>query len=301
MIISASRRTDIPAFYADWLARRFDDGFCTVPNPFNAHQVARVSLLPEDVDAIVFWTRFATPILPLLDRLDARGFRYYFQYTLTGYGPPVEPSLPPLDKAIEAFRRLAGRLPAGAVVWRYDPILIGSAFPADEHCRRFSAIADALESSTRRVVVSVVHPYRKTKRRLGALYSWGDELAKEPSKDASLPDLLGKLADIAQRHGMVMQACSQEADYSNLGINTTQCVDDRLLAELFGGDWPSRKDPGQRTACRCIPSKDIGMPDTCPFGCVYCYANRNAEMPRRRQRDHDPSSPSLHGRHQPSG
>ncbi len=281
--------------------RRLEEGFCTVPNPFNAKQVARVSLIPEDVDAIVFWTRFAAPLLPHLDRLDARGYRYYFQYTLIGYGPPVEPSLPPLDRAIDSFRRLAARLPAGAVVWRYDPILVGPAFPADEHRRRFSAIADALESSTRRVVISVVHLYRKTIRRLGALYRWGNDLVQAPSADPALPDLLGSLADIAQRHGMVMEACSQETDYAELGIAATQCVDDRLLRELFGGDWSSRKDPGQRTACRCIPSQDIGMPDTCPFGCAYCYANRNAEMPRRRLREHDPSSPSLHGRHEPTG
>jgi len=125
MIISASRRTDIPAFYSEWLGRRLAAGFCTVPNPFNARQIARVSLRAEDVQAFVFWTRHARPIFPLLPTLERRGTPFYFQYTITGYGRPVERRVPPTPVAIATFRELAARLPPGAVVWRYDPILVG--------------------------------------------------------------------------------------------------------------------------------------------------------------------------------
>jgi len=299
MIISASRRTDIPAFYGEWLRNRLDAGFCTVPNPFNPKQVARVSLRPEDVDAIVFWTRHARPIFPLLDDLDAAGMRYTFHYTITGYGRPVEGS-PPLDKATTTFRELAERLPAGAAVWRYDPILLGDAFPVTQHLERFRTIASRLEGHARRVVVALLHVYRKTERRLGGIYKWGDELCREPLNHPALPELLAGLATIAREHGMEIEACAQPRDFSDYGIGKTRCIDNQLLTELFGGRWPAKKDPGQRPECGCIPSKDIGMVDTCTFGCAYCYTTVSHGLAERRRREHDPTSPSLVGHYQPA-
>jgi hypothetical protein len=300
MIISASRRTDIPAFYSEWLRNRFDAGYCTVPNPFNAKQIARVSLRPEDIDAVVFWTRHARPAFPLLEHLDSRGVRYTFHYTITGYGRPAEASTPSIEKATNTFRELAARLPAGAVIWRYDPILLGDAFPVAGHLERFRAIAARLERHARRVVIAVVHVYRKTERRLSALYTWGEELCREPHDHPALPELLTGLATIARDHGMTIEACAQPRDWSELGIGPTRCIDDRLLGELFGGEWPTRKDPGQRPECGCIPSKDIGMVDTCTFGCAYCYTTVSAATAERRRREHDPSSPSLVGHYEPT-
>lgn len=300
MIISASRRTDIPALYSDWLRRRIRAGFCTVPNPFNPKQVARVSLAPADVHAIVFWTRHARPIFGLLPELNRLGFRYYFLYTITGYGRPLEARTPPLDVALRTFVGLAERVQPGAVVWRYDPIVVGPAFPAEEHLQRFSHIAQKLRGYTRRVVISLVSLYRKTQRRVGALYSWENGVSREPPDDPSVPGLLRGMVRIAADNGMNVQACAQHEDYSALGIAPAKCIDDRLLCELFGGRWVSRKDPGQRQTCRCVPSKDIGMPDTCTFGCAYCYATRSDVMSLKRRREHDPSSPSLHGHHKPT-
>ncbi len=292
MIVSASRRTDIPAFYSEWLGNRMEAGWCDVPNPFNPKQVTRVSLLPKDVDAIVFWTRHARPMMPLLPPLGER-YRFYFQYTITGYGRPVEARTPPLDVAAATFRALAERLQPGSVVWRYDPILVGNAFPFSEHLTRFASVAEQLEGHTRRVVISVVHIYRKTERRLRALYSFGDELNREPATDPGLPKFLSQLVGIAREHGMAVEACAEGRDYSALGIGKTKCVDDRLLGQLFGGEWPACKDSGQRAECRCVPSKDIGMVDTCPFGCAYCYTTRTDELGRRRHREHDATSSSL--------
>jgi hypothetical protein len=301
MIISASRRTDIPAFYSEWLRRRLEAGFCTVPNPFNARQVARVSLRAEDVEAIVFWTRHARPIFALLPVLERRGAPFYFQYTITGYGRPVEKRTPPSAVAVATFRDLAARLPRGAVVWRYDPILVGPAFPVAEHLARFSGLAAALEGATQRVVVSFVHIYRKSERRLGKLFAWGEELARDPTADSETEKLLAGLAEIAGAHGMALEACAQERDYEHVGVGRTRCVDDRILAALAPGSWPTRRDTGQRPHCRCIPSKDIGMVDTCAFGCAYCYATRSDATGRRRRREHDPDSPSLHGHHETGG
>ncbi len=293
MIISASRRTDIPALYARWFINRVRAGFCRVPNPFNPRQISDVSLKPDDVDAVVFWTRHARPLFRWLPLLDEMGYRYYFQYTITGYGRPVEPGAPPLRTAIETFRELAERSPRGGVVWRYDPILLGEAFPVREHLERFSFIARQLEKQTARVVISLAHMYRKTERRLGALYPDANALVRNPAADPKAPELLAGLVRVAARHGMAVEACAQEQDWSALKIEPTRCVDDRLLRELFGGEWPSSKDRGQRPQCRCIPSRDIGMVNTCTFGCSYCYATLSQQLAQKNRREHDELSPSL--------
>ena len=238
MIVSASRRTDIPAFYAPWFAARLRAGWCEVANPFNLHQLSRVSLRREDVDAIVFWTRHARPLFEVLPAL-------------------------------------------GAVVWRYDPILVGSAIPTPRHLETFARIAAGLEGSAQRVVISLVDLYAKTRRRLGRILGWGEDLVEDPSTWAGLDDLLRHLVSIARDHGLQIEACAETRDLTQLGISPTKCIDDRLLAEIYGGSWPGGKDRGQRPACRCIPSRDIGRTDTCSFGCRYCYAIRDAFRRRR--------------------
>lgn len=293
MIVSASRRTDIPAFYAPWFATRLRAGWCEVANPFNPRQVSRVSLRREDVDAIVFWTRHARPLFEVLPALGAAGHRCLVQYTITGYGRPVELRTPAVQTAIATFRELSDRLPAGAVVWRYDPILVGPAFPTARHLETFARIAAGLEGSARRVVISLVDLYAKTRRRLGHILRWGEDLAEDPSMWAGLDDLLQRLVSIARNHGLEVEACAETRDLTQLGISPTKCVDDLLLAEIYGGFWPGGKDRGQRPACRCIPSRDIGRTDTCIFGCRYCYATRSDAVAHARHAAHDPAAPSL--------
>jgi hypothetical protein len=296
VILSASRRTDVPALYAPWLAARLRAGWCDVPHPYDPRRVSRVSLRREEVDAWVFWTRHARPFLPLLPLLDSLGHRFYVHYTITGLGRPVEARNPPVATAIATLLDLAARLRPGSVVWRFDPILVGPEFPAAETVRRFRRIAAALETgrgAVRRVVVSILEPYRKTRRRLGAVLRWGEDLAEDPRRWPGRHELLAALAAAAQEHGLAIEACAHDEDFTALGVPPTKCVDDRLLAELFGGTWPSAKDPGQRPACRCLPSRDLGVPDTCTFGCTYCYATRSDDLARRRCAAHDPSAPSL--------
>jgi hypothetical protein len=135
--------------------------------------------------------------------------------------------------------------------------------------------------------------YRKTQRRLQALYPRGGELSRDAAAEPRAPELLAALVRIAARHGMQVEACAQKEDWSAFGIGKTRCIDDRLLSELFGGSWPSNKDSGQRPQCGCIPSKDIGMVNTCTFGCAYCYATLSQELARKNHREHDDRSPSL--------
>jgi hypothetical protein len=292
VIISASRRTDIPAFYADWFRNRLRAGFCLVPNPFNPAQVARVSMRREDVDAIVFWTRNPTPLLPVLDELDDQGFPYIFLFTLTGYGPPLEPSSPPLRQAIDGFTRLAGRIGPARVVWRYDPIVLGPQLTVDDHIARFQNLAGDLEGVTETVKISFVDLYYKTRRRLGRL-AGGSEYLTDPVSNPELPRLLSALKETVSAHGMSLETCAEEHDLTALGAPPGRCIDGLLLSRLFAGSFPVTKDPGQRRHCRCAPSRDIGMNGSCLHGCVYCYATRSHQAAVSNHAHHDPEAPSL--------
>ncbi len=293
MIISASRRTDIPAFYAEWFIQRIRAGYCTVPNPFNRGQVSTISLAPEDVDAIVFWTRFPRPLLPHLDELDRCGYRYYFQFTLLDYPRSLETHRPDVKQAVEAFRTLAERIGPERVIWRYDPILLSEELDAAYHRRQYAALAHALSGSTRRSVISLVDLYAKARRRL-------EQPGQPPlvdkqawAGDPAFGDFIRFLADTALSRGMEITSCAETIDLRPYGIRPGKCVDDDLLRRLFGIDVPAKKDPSQRPQCSCALSRDIGAYNTCLFGCQYCYATAGFEAARRRYARHDPSAAYL--------
>lgn len=301
MIISASRRTDIPAFYAEWFMQRIRAGYCTVPNPFNRDQVSTISLAPEDVDAIVFWTRFPRPLLPHLDELDRRGYRTYFQFTLLDYPRSLETHRPDVKQAVATFRALAQRIGPERVIWRYDPILLSQEFDAAYHRRQYATLADALTGSTRRSVISLVDLYAKARRRL-------EQPGQPPlvdkqawAGDPAFGDLMRFLADTAHSRGMEITSCAETIDLRPYGIRPGKCVDDDLLRRLFGIDVPTKKDPSQRPQCGCAVSRDIGAYNTCLFGCQYCYATADFEAARRRYARHDPSAPFLGAEREPHG
>jgi len=291
MIISASRRTDIPAFYGEWFLGRLGRGFCLVPNPFNTRQVARVSLLREDVDAFVFWTRDPRPFTMALDELDGRDYPYVVLFTLTGYGSPLEPHAPPVLEALAAFRELSDRIGPGRVVWRYDPLVLGPGLGPPAHLRRFNELARELEGSTSRVIVSMVDLYRKTLRRLAAL-DGGSGFIVDPARDPKLDELVAGMATAARAHGMDLVTCAEENDFTTSGARPGACVDGDALHRLFGVRVAGT-DRGQRRHCRCAPSRDIGMTDSCLHGCAYCYATRSHELAVRRHALHDPIGDSL--------
>lgn len=243
MIISASRRTDIPAFYADWFVRRLQDGFLVVRNPFNVHQTRRVSLARRDVDAIVFWTRNPQNLLPHLPLIDAMGHRYYVQYTITGYPRPLERSVPRPQAAIETFKRLGDLIGPDRVIWRYDPILLSNQVDVSEHKRLFEKIAMALKGKTRRVTISFADFYRKTERNLGAVdgLHWEDIV----TNGAKLADLVTFMALVAADNGLEIQMCSETVDLSRFGIAHGKCIDDDLLRRVFGITVDGGKDRGR--------------------------------------------------------
>jgi hypothetical protein len=262
---------------------RIEAGYCLVRNPFNAKSLRRVSLDPAEVDFLVLWTRDPRPLAPRLGDIEGRGLRFYVQMTITGYPPSLEPGAPPLPEAIDALRDLSDRIGSDRVLWRYDPIVIAGELDSGYHLGAFERIAAALEGATKRVTLSIVDEYAGTRARL--------ERCGFPGARFDYPayeSLLADLAAIARSRGMRPLACAEKVDLSPLGIEAGACVDAALAASLWGfakGDAGSdargagqagtaRKDSGQRDACRCAASVDIGAYGSCPRGCAYCYANR---------------------------
>lgn len=292
MIISASRRTDIPAFYSEWFFNRLDEGFVVTRNPFNANQLTKIRLDASVVDALVFWTKNARPMLGSLDRLDATGMPYYFQFTITPYGQDLEPRLP-ADKSelIETFRAISMRLGPDRVVWRYDPILFSDRYSMGFHKRAFERCAARLEGSATRVVISFLDmDYNNTKaiQRLGI----GDGSIDEKNEIAAY------IADVARGHGMRVETCAEKIDLEACGIAHGHCIDADLVERISGKALSARgrgKDKGQRQLCGCIASTDIGAYNTCLHGCAYCYANYSQGSIAANHKKHDPQSSVLVG------
>ncbi|MDP3008439.1 MAG: DUF1848 domain-containing protein [Methylococcales bacterium] len=293
MIISASRRTDIPAFYAEWFMNRIREGFLYTRNPFNAHQIKKVSLLPQDVEAIVFWTRNPEKLIPYLDELHEKQYNYYFQYTITGYPRTLEKSVPNPTRSIDTFIKLSDKIGSGKVIWRYDPILLSNYVGIDDHKRLFSKIAQSLEGKTKRVVISFADLYKKTERNLKAVEGlfYNDITA---NNDAIL-DLSEFMVKTALQHGMSIKSCAEEIDLLNVGIEHGKCIDEEILKSEFELSLNPKKDKGQREACGCIKSIDIGEYNTCLHGCSYCYATFNEKTVIKNKKQHDPNSPFLIG------
>jgi len=273
---------------------RIRAGYCLVPNPFNAKQISRVSLAREDVDAFVFWSKNPEPMLGLLDDLTNRGFVYYFQYTLNDYPRLLEPKVPSLEHRIETFRELARRLGPVRVVWRYDPIIITPNTSYDFHAATFEKLAEVLSGATCRVVISVVDLYRKTDRRMTALADEGFRIDPDAVTSHEMRQLLAHISQVAAGRGIESFSCAEEHDFTDAGVRPGSCIDCDLITAL-GGHVSSKKDSGQRPACRCVTSRDIGINDTCLHGCPYCYSTRNNELARQRHSQHDPLSPVLFG------
>ncbi|GAB7023026.1 DUF1848 domain-containing protein [Salidesulfovibrio brasiliensis] len=294
MIISASRRTDIPALYPLWFMNRVRAGFCTVPNPFAPSRRTTVSLAPKDVDAVVFWTRNPLPMLPFLEEIETSGLdRYLFLFTLLDYPRPLEPNLPPLDERIETFHRLAERIGPERVIWRYDPIVMTEELTGAYHLDRFEHLAERLAGQTRRCIVSFMEAYAKGSRRMTQTNN-GRFIPVEP-RPPEAQSLLTGLNEIASKHGISMSTCSQPKHRTTETVRNAPCIDAAAINRLFNGAVPCHKDRKQRERCLCAESRDIGVYDTCTHGCLYCYANGDFSTSRRNAERHAPEAHGLDG------
>jgi len=289
-IISASRRSDIAAFYSRWLLRRLEQGYCDWIHPFTG-RLERVSLLPQDCLAIVFWTRNPAPLLPALADLSASGHVPFFHVTLTGYPKPLESHNPGLDLSLRRLCELAGRVGPESIVWRYDPIVVSSFTPVTFHLEQFASLAQRLEGAIQRVYFSFVDAYGKTRQNF-------ERLSREYGVSFLDPDVLERknlvwrLRDIAARHGMTLHACCED-ELVGEGVEKGRCIDLEAIRRLRPDvREPLRRRP-TREQCGCTESVDIGAYDTCAFGCSYCYATRSREAALARLREHDPDDSLL--------
>jgi hypothetical protein len=287
MIVSASRRTDIPAFYGRWFVNRLKAGYALVRNPVAQRLVYRVPLSPDRVRCIVFWTKDPRPLLELLDEIDARRIPYYFLFTVNPYGPDIERNLPDKDTRVRTFVRLAERLGADRVVWRYDPIFFTPEIGVDEHIRSFRSFAEAFTGLTRRCIISYLSMYNKTRRNMRDI-----DLLEISSESKNR--LLEEIKRCASDCGIELRSCASQ-ELAAAGIEAGKCIDDALIAKITQTDFVGRKDRSQRKLCGCVESVDIGSYDTCRNQCLYCYANSNFEAARRNWDRHDPDSELLLG------
>jgi hypothetical protein len=299
MIISASRRTDLPAFYTPWLLNRFRAGEVSLVNPYNRRQVSRIALQPDTVEVIVFWTKNPAPLLPYLAEIDRMGFQYYFQFTLNGYPKVLEPGVPPLRERVATFKRLADLIGKERVIWRYDPILFTARTNFAYHRERFAALLAELAPSTGRIVTSIADDYRGAGQRLARLAPQGYAVIAQPQLLPEYGRLFQEMADRAAAAGLTIYSCAEPFDLRPFGIHPGKCIDDEYIQQVFGVTVAARKDPAQRRECGCVASRDIGFYDSCLHDCVYCYATRNQRVARENYRKHRPDAPSLLGEAEP--
>ena len=285
MIISASRKTDIPAFFSDWFINRINEGFVCSRNPMYPEKVSRIKLSPDVIDCIVFWTKNPIPMISKLDKL--KDYNYYFQFTLTGYDKDIEINLPDKIKLISAFQELSSKIGAEKVIWRYDPIFLNDKYTIEYHINTFKEMAKALNGYTKKCVISFLDFYPKINDRINHL-----NIRKISDKEINY--LASELVKIAKANDITITTCAEKIDLETLGIEHNACIDENLIEMICGKKLKSvKKDPSQRELCQCIASRDIGTYGTCKNGCIYCYANPDNDEINNNFAKYDPLSPIL--------
>jgi len=287
LIISASRRTDIPTYYSAWFLKRIRDGYVYVRNPMNPRRISRISLSPSVVDGIVFWTKNPVPMMPHLDSL--RDYAYCFQFTVTSYGKDIEPNVPGKnDVILPAFRELSEKVGPERIIWRYDPILLTEKYTVDYHVQSFSGIAGRLSGYTHKCVISFVDFYRNTQSQLNGLGIF-------PMGEKQMYELAERLSEKARKYGITLESCAEEIDLTQFGIKHSHCIDGALFEKILNCKLNTAKDKNQRPECGCMESIDIGAYNTCRNGCRYCYANYIPNTVGKNAAMHNPESPLLIG------
>lgn len=287
MIISASRRTDIPAFYSEWLFHRLREGYVLVRNPVNPHQISRINLSPDVVDGIVFWTKNPIPMMSRLSELER--YPYYFQFTLTAYDRDVEPCIPSKNNSmIPAFQKLSRLIGRERVVWRYDPVFFNDRYTMEYHCRYFKVLAAKLAGYTEKCTVSFLDLYRNTVRNMQPL-----KIQKETEKQQI--EMMQSFSDTAGKYGISIDTCAEAAEFDKMGVSRARCIDKERFERIGKYKLTSGKDPNQRAECGCVESIDIGAYNTCKNGCLYCYANVSPKAVMENTRVYHPESPLLLG------
>lgn len=289
MIVSVSRRTDIPAFYSDWFIDKIEQGYLYVMNPFNRKQVSKIILSPDTVDCLVFWTKNARPLMDKLHLLDERGYKYYFQFTITPYESDIEGGIRYKGEVLATFTELSRLIGKDKLVWRYDPILLNNKYNKQYHYAMFEKYCRRLAASTNKCVISFLDMYTKTKRNT-------KDLGLIDIQPEDMYEIASVLANIAGSYGLYIETCSESIDLSSLNIHKGKCIDDQMIEKILGCPIKIKKDDTQREVCGCVKSIDIGQYNTCRHFCAYCYANYNHTQVIEACESHDIHSPLLMGK-----
>lgn len=289
MIIQTGMRTDIPAFFSEWLVNRIKAGYVMVRNPYNPVQVTKYSLSPEVVDLIGFCTKNPAPMLPHMDALKPYG-QYWF-VTITPYGKDIEPNVPDKEKVMEDFRKLSDIVGVDSMGWRYDPIIIDNEHTVEWHIEKFTHMASTLKGYTKTCVISFVDIYNKVARNFPEV--------REVSKADQLK--LGiELINIARENGMTIRPCAEGQELSGFGADCSGCMTVSTYETALHTHLKAPKTKNQRNGqCACLLGTDIGAYDTCAHLCKYCYANTDPKLISANVRKHDPNSPFMLGNSMP--
>ena len=283
MILSASRRTDIPAFFGKWFMNRLKEGFVCVRNPFNFHAVSKIFLNKAVVDCIVFWTKDATNFINYLPEINNMGYKYYFQYTITPYDKEIERNLKDKNLIIENFKNLSKQIGNEKVIWRYDPILLTEQIDINWHVQKFEEMCKELSDYTDVVIISFLDEYKKLDK--SKIKSLSFEEMQTISKE---------FKTIAKKYNLKLKTCAESLSES-LDLEKASCIDKQLIEKICGYSLNVKKDKNQRSECLCAESIDIGEYDTCSHQCLYCYANNNCKNIQTKLQKHNLDSPLLIG------
>ncbi len=286
MIINTGGRTDTVQYYTEWLLRRFSEGYVLSRNPLFPNKVTRYELSPDKVDCVVFCSKNYKPIVPRLHEITDR-FPTYFHYTITAYGPDIEPGVPSVEESMQTLIELSKLVGKQRLAWRYDPVLLTKKYTISCHMETFERMAKILAPYIDRCIFSFVEMYKKLQTNMPELL-----LLSEADKNA----LAHGLGAIAARYGIPIQTCGTNGNFTHYGIHASGCMTLDILGKANGMMFKNLKHKGMREGCHCIESRDIGAYDTCLNGCKYCYANTNSQKARENYKLHDPASPLLLGR-----
>ncbi len=288
MIISASRRCDIPSYFGEWFINRLKEGYVIVPNPFNNERYSKVILTKETIDIIVFWTKNPIPFLKYLNEIDEMGYKYYFQFTITPYEKDIEKNLPDKNLLIKTFIDLSKKIGKNNMVWRYDPILINDKYDLNYHIKSFREMVDKLKGHTERCMISFVDNYKNVSTRMGYNVDYKMTLS-------NVEKIVNIFSMIAKESGIKLYTCSEEFDLSKYGIEHGSCIDKDIIEKCLNKTIRVQTDKNQRKNCLCLESVEVGTYNCCLNGCGYCYALNDVDKATCNVTTHNPKSPLLIG------
>ncbi len=289
MILSVSRRTDIPSYYSEWFMNRLKSGCVIIKNPMNPSQMSRVALTPETIDCIVFWTKDPVNMMDKLLQLDQMGYPYYFQYTLTPYDKNIERNLRGKGEIIKTFQELSARIGKGRVIWRYDPILINDRYSIAYHRNEFEKLCKQLSGATEQCIISFVDIYQKLNKSV-------KETILRNITEEEMREVAAEFVTIGRNYHIKLSACCEKLDLSGEGVHASACIDKDLIERISGKRLIVKKDKNQRLGCGCVQSIDVGIYNTCKHGCVYCYANHSDASIQKNYLLHQPEADIMIGK-----